>query len=94
MATHLQDAALDTGTGIFGLCHTDKYGLERVKAAIPRTMMLAQGNRRWNRINCMTGFPEQFAKNVSDITGVDLSQLKTSLKLWPRMMRFAKCLAY
>lgn len=71
--THLQDATpLTLGQEFSGYAAQIKYGIERIKAALPRTMMLAQGGTAVGTgINCMVGFPEKFAANVSDITGLN-----------------------
>jgi fumarate hydratase class II len=71
--THLQDATpLTLGQEFSGYAAQIKFGLERVKAALPRVMMLAQGGTAVGTgINCKVGFAEKFAENVSKITGLD-----------------------
>jgi fumarate hydratase class II len=47
------------------------YGIERVKATLPRLYQLAQGGTAVGTgINSKKGFAEQFAKEVADITGL------------------------
>ncbi len=71
--THLQDATpLTLGQEFSGYAAQIKYNLLRVKAALPRVMMLAQGGTAVGTgINCKIGFAEKFAAEVSNITGLD-----------------------
>ncbi len=71
--THLQDATpLTLGQEFSGYAAQIKFGIERVKASLPRIMMLAQGGTAVGTgINCKVGFPEKFAQNVSQITGLN-----------------------
>ncbi len=71
--THLQDATpLTLGQEFSGYAAQIKYGIARIKAALPRVMMLAQGGTAVGTgINCKVGFAEAFAAQVSDITGLD-----------------------
>jgi len=71
--THLQDATpLTLGQEFSGYAQQIKYGIERIKTALPRIMMLAQGGTAVGTgINCKTGFDEKFAAQVSHITGLD-----------------------
>ncbi len=70
--THLQDATpLTLGQEFSGYAAQIGYAIERVKAALPRTMMLAQGGTAVGTgINCKIGFAERFAEEVSNITGL------------------------
>ncbi|PZO77671.1 MAG: class II fumarate hydratase, partial [Micavibrio aeruginosavorus] len=70
--THLQDATpLTLGQEFSGYAAQIGYAIERVKAALPRTMMLAQGGTAVGTgINCKIGFAERFAEEVSSITGL------------------------
>lgn len=70
--THLQDATpLTLGQEFSGYAAQIKFGIQRVKAALPRVAQLAQGGTAVGTgINCKSGFPEKFAANVSDITGL------------------------
>jgi fumarate hydratase class II len=71
--THLQDATpLTLGQEFSGYAAQIQYGIERVKMSLPRILKLAQGGTAVGTgINCKTGFPERFAAEVSDITGLD-----------------------
>ncbi|PZQ48107.1 MAG: class II fumarate hydratase [Micavibrio aeruginosavorus] len=71
--THLQDATpLTLGQEFSGYAAQIKYGIARVKAALPRVMMLAQGGTAVGTgINCKIGFAEKFAAEVSEITGLE-----------------------
>ncbi len=70
--THLQDATPVTlGQEFSGYATQIKYGLERVKACLPRLSQLAQGGTAVGTgLNCKKGFAELFAKKVSDITSI------------------------
>ncbi len=70
--THLQDATpLTLGQEFSGYAAQIKFGVERIKAALPRVMKLAQGGTAVGTgINCKVGFPEKFAANVSAITAL------------------------
>jgi fumarate hydratase class II len=71
--THLQDATpLTLGQEFGGYAKQIEYGLARIEATMPRLMELAQGGTAVGTgINCKKGFAEEFAGNVSDITGLD-----------------------
>jgi len=71
--THLQDATPVTlGQEFSGYAQQIKYGIARVKAALPRLLELAQGGTAVGTgINCKNGFAEGFAKEVSKITGIE-----------------------
>ncbi len=71
--THLQDATPVTlGQEFSGYAQQIKYGIERVKATLPRLMELAQGGTAVGTgINCKAGFDKAFAAQVSKITGLD-----------------------
>lgn len=70
--THLQDATpLTLGQEFSGYAAQIKFGIERVKACLPRLMKLAQGGTAVGTgINCKVGFDKSFAANVSEITGL------------------------
>lgn len=70
--THLQDATPVTlGQEFSGYAVQVKYGIERVKATLPRLSQLAQGGTAVGTgLNCKKGFAELFAKHVSQITGL------------------------
>ncbi len=71
--THLQDATPVTlGQEFSAYAQQIKYGIDRVKAVLPRLSELAQGGTAVGTgINCKPGFDEKFAAAVSDITGLD-----------------------
>jgi fumarate hydratase, class II len=70
--THLQDATPVTlGQEFSGYATQVRYGIERVKAALPRIYMLAQGGTAVGTgLNCPIGFPEKFAEEVARETGL------------------------
>lgn len=70
--THLQDATpLTLGQEFSGYATQIKYGVLRVKAALPRIMELAQGGTAVGTgINCKKGFAEGFAAEVAKMTGL------------------------
>lgn len=70
--THLQDATPVTlGQEFSGYTHQIAMGIERVKAALPRIMELAQGGTAVGTgINSKQGFAEKFAEKTADITGI------------------------
>jgi fumarate hydratase class II len=65
--THLQDATPVTlGQEFSGYATQVRYGIERVKAALPRIYMLAQGGTAVGTgINSPVGFAERFAEEVA-----------------------------
>jgi fumarate hydratase class II len=69
--THTQDAVpLTLGQEFSGYATQVSYGIERVKAALPRLSLLAQGGTAVGTgLNAKKGFDKLFAKKVSDITG-------------------------
>jgi fumarate hydratase class II len=69
--THLQDATpLTLGQEFSGYVTQLEYGLERVKSALPRLRMLAQGGTAVGTgINTFKGFAESIAEEVSNATG-------------------------
>ncbi|MAZ76378.1 MAG: fumarate hydratase, class II [Micavibrio sp.] len=71
--THLQDATpLTLGQEFSGYAKQIEYGLARIEACMPRLMQLAQGGTAVGTgINCKAGFDVEFAKTVSEITGLD-----------------------
>lgn len=70
--THLQDATpLTLGQEFSGYAQQVKYGIDRVKATLPRVLELAQGGTAVGTgINSKKGFAEGFAKNVAELTGI------------------------
>ena len=70
--THLQDATpLTIGQEFSGYVTQVAYGIERVKATLPRLLQLAQGGTAVGTgLNAKAGFAELFAKNVEEITGL------------------------
>ncbi|NBX67113.1 MAG: class II fumarate hydratase [Proteobacteria bacterium] len=71
--THLQDATPVTlGQEFSGYVCQIAYGIDRVKACMPRLVQLAQGGTAVGTgINCKKGFDVLFAKKVSESTGID-----------------------
>lgn len=69
--THLQDATpLTLGQEFSGYVAQLDYGIERVKSALPRLLMLAQGGTAVGTgINTFQGFAEAVAEEVSSMTG-------------------------
>ncbi|KAK8168994.1 L-Aspartase-like protein [Phyllosticta citrichinensis] len=69
--THLQDATpLTLGQEFSGYVTQLDYGIERVKSALPRLRMLAQGGTAVGTgINTFKGFAEGIAEEVSKATG-------------------------
>ena len=70
--THLQDATpLTLGQEFSGYATQVAYGIERVKAALPRVYYLAQGGTAVGTgLNAKKGFAEAFAAEVASITGL------------------------
>ncbi len=70
--THLQDATpMTLGQEFSGYAAQMRLGIERVKAALPRICMLAQGGTAVGTgINCPPGFAERFAEEVAKLTGL------------------------
>jgi len=70
--THLQDATpLTIGQEFSGYVTQVAYGIERVKATLPRLLQLAQGGTAVGTgLNAKAGFAELFAKKVEEITGL------------------------
>jgi fumarate hydratase, class II len=70
--THLQDATpLTLGQEFSGYVTQIAYGIERVKAALPRVFYLAQGGTAVGTgLNAKKGFAEAFAAEVAAITGL------------------------
>ncbi len=71
--THLQDATpLTLGQEFSGYAKQVEYGIERVKACLPRLMQLAQGGTAVGTgINSKKGFDVKFAAHVSVITDLN-----------------------
>jgi fumarate hydratase class II len=70
--THLQDATPVTlGQEFSGYAAQLRFGIERVKACLPRIYALAQGGTAVGTgINCPPGFAERFAEEVAKLTGL------------------------
>ena len=70
--THLQDATpLTLGQEFSGYATQVKYGIARVKAALPRLGALAQGGTAVGTgLNAKAGFDKQFAAEVAALTGL------------------------
>ena len=70
--THLQDATpLTLGQEFSGYAIQVKYGLARVKAALPRLYQLAQGGTAVGTgLNAKVGFDKAFAAEVAKLTGL------------------------
>ncbi|MBY0355597.1 MAG: class II fumarate hydratase [Rickettsiales bacterium] len=70
--THLQDATpITLGQEFSGYATQISYGIERIKAALPRIYMLAQGGTAVGTgLNAKKGFAEAFAKEVASITAL------------------------
>ncbi len=70
--THLQDATPVTlGQEFSGYATQVRYGIERVKAALPRIHMLAQGGTAVGTgLNAPAGFAGMFAEEVARETGL------------------------
>ena len=70
--THLQDATpLTLGQEFSGYAHQVAMGIERVRAALPRVMELAQGGTAVGTgLNTKKGFAEAVAAEIARITGL------------------------
>jgi fumarate hydratase class II len=70
--THLMDATpLTLGQEFSAYAKQIEFGIERVKATLPRVLPLAQGGTAVGTgINCKVGFAEKFAEHVAQITGI------------------------
>ncbi len=70
--THLQDATpLTLGNEFSAYVQQITYGIERVKATLPRLAELAQGGTAVGTgLNAAPGFAEQFAAEVAEITAL------------------------
>ncbi|MGA7326691.1 MAG: class II fumarate hydratase, partial [Rhodomicrobium sp.] len=70
--THLQDATPVTlGQEFSGYAAQVRHGIDRVKSALPRIYMLAQGGTAVGTgINSPAGFAEKFAEEVARETGL------------------------
>lgn len=70
--THLQDATpMTLGQEFSGYVAQITYGIERVKAALPRLYFLAQGGTAVGTgLNAKKGFAEDFAAEVARATGL------------------------
>ncbi len=70
--THLQDATpLTLGQEFSGYATQVEYGIERVRAALPRLCALAQGGTAVGTgLNTQAGFDARFAAEVAALTGL------------------------
>ena len=70
--THMQDATpLTLGQEFSGYAKQVANGVDRVRGALPRLYELAQGGTAVGTgLNSTAGFPERFAKEVAEITGL------------------------
>jgi len=70
--THLQDATpITLGQEFSGYATQIAYGIERVKATLPRIYMLAQGGTAVGTgLNAKKGFAEAFAAEVAKVTNL------------------------
>lgn len=70
--THLQDATpLTLGQEFSGYAQQIRFGIERIKAALPRLYLLAQGGTAVGTgLNTRAGFDEQVAKEIASLTGL------------------------
>lgn len=70
--THLQDATpLTLGQEFSGYATQIAYGIERIKAVLPRIYLLAQGGTAVGTgMNTKLGFAEAFAVEVAHLTGL------------------------
>ena len=70
--THLMDATpLTLGQEFSGYAKQIEFGIQRVKATLPRLMQLAQGGTAVGTgINTKVGFAEKFAAEVAEITSL------------------------
>jgi fumarate hydratase class II len=69
--THTQDATpLTLGQEFSGYAAQVRYGIDRVKACLPRLYQLAQGGTAVGTgLNARKGFAERFAREVAEMTG-------------------------
>ncbi len=70
--THLQDATpLTLGQEFSGYTHQVAMGIERIRAALPRVLELAQGGTAVGTgLNAKKGFAEAVAAEIAQITGL------------------------
>jgi fumarate hydratase class II len=70
--THLQDATpITLGQEFSGYAKQVEYGIARIEGALPRVYELAQGGTAVGTgLNAAQGFAEQFAREVSKLTGL------------------------
>ena len=73
--THLQDATpITLGQEFSGYAKQVEYGIDRVKACLPRLKQLAQGGTAVGTgINTKSGFAKKFAAQVCEITGLEFT---------------------
>ena len=71
--THLQDATpLTLGQEFSGYVQQVTFGIERVKAVLPRLSLLAQGGTAVGTgLNTKAGFDVKIAEQISQLTGVE-----------------------
>lgn len=70
--THLQDATpLTLGQEFSGYAQQVRFGIERIKSALPRLYFLAQGGTAVGTgLNTRAGFDEQVAKEIAALTNL------------------------
>ncbi len=80
--THLQDATpLTLGQEFSAYVQQVGYGIERVKATLPRVAQLAQGGTAVGTgLNAKKGFAEAFAAEVAAITGLPFTSAENKFE--------------
>ena len=80
--THLMDATpLTLGQEFSGYAKQIEYGIERVKATLPRLGQLAQGGTAVGTgLNAVEGFAEAFAAEVASITGLPFTSAENKFE--------------
>ena len=87
--THLQDATpLTLGQEFSGYVQQVTFGIERVKATLPRLSLLAQGGTAVGTgLNTKAGFDVKFAEQVSKLTGVEFKTAPNKVRRVHRRAR-------
>ena len=87
--THLQDATpLTLGQEFSGYATQVEYGIERVRAALPRLCALAQGGTAVGTgLNTKAGFDARFAAEVAALTGASLQDRREQVRSHCRQRR-------
>lgn len=80
--THMQDATpLTLGQEFSGYATQIRYGIDRIKACMPRVLQLAQGGTAVGTgINCKKGFAEKFAREVAKSTGLPFTSAENKFE--------------